>query len=217
MRKLTMDYRDKHKQLEKEIMQEQMREVRSFKRRPESLSNKKRRFSDDEQLVEEAHKKIKEINQAVAKIMFLLEDLEDKHAQALQLDSISQLFLKKIDLPSATTKKLKKLTKLRRKLAKKTIINDFRVLELFDQLNSDELTLTTLKILEKNDRRPELREVIETIKRIHVEKLTNYRIDQKVLEKFIKNKHVVSTRPDIDLILGNSGIDYEFECKLKEE
>lgn len=212
-----MDYRNNYEQLERELMQEKMREVRSYKRRPESLSNKKRRFSDDEQLVEQASRKIRKINKAAAKIMSALEDLEEKHAYALNLDSITQLFFERIDLPTATTNKLRRLARLRVKLAKTAIVDDFRVLELFDQLKDDDLIHTTLDILRKKDKRPSINNVITTIKRIRVERLRNLRINKKVLNRFIKNKHVARTRPKNDLILGASQIDIDFEYKLEEE
>ncbi|WP_414828399.1 hypothetical protein [Alteromonas sp. H39] len=212
-----MGYRDSDKQLEQELVREKMRDVRSFKRRPERLSNKIMRFSDDEQLVEQASRKVRKINKAAAKIMDALEDLEENHAQALQLDSISQLFLERIDLPTATTDKLRRLAKLRRKLAKTAFLDDFRVLELFDQLKDDDLIHTTLDILLKKGQNPSLQNVITTIKRIHVEQLRGFRINKNVLNKFIKNKHVARTRPKNDFILGGLKIDIDFENKLNEE
>lgn len=209
---------DVNKEQERQNNRERMVEVRSFKLPRESLQNKKKRFAEDQTVVDMAHKNIGKINKAMMKIFLAVEELDsDKYALSLGYDSNKELFHDTVNMPTSMANKLIRLAKLRRKLGKKWLVDDYKVLELFDQLNDFDLAFTSLKIIDEKNKKPNLTNVIKTIKRIYVKELKNFHISERTLKKFITNKYVTPTRVKIGLLLNESGIDAEFEYALIEK
>ena len=209
---------DVHKEQERQSNREIMAEVRSYKRRSESLQNKKKRYTEDQTVVDMANKNIGKINKAMTKLLLAVEELDsDKYALSLGYDSNKELFHDTVNMPTSMATKLIRLAKLRRKLGKKWQVDDYKVLELCDQLADEDLIDTTFRIIQEKDKLVCLKTVINTIKRIYVKRLKNFNIKKETLSKFITNKYVKPTRKINDLVLGGADIHTKFEYALLEK
>ena len=206
----TYDYNQKL------IEREKMAEVRRFKRPPESLGNKKKRYSEDTELMKKTKREINNINNAVDTILISMCELNDnKYALSLGCDNAEQLLRGHINLTSNHINSLLKLSKMKIKLVSKWDIDDLVVLDFFRLLNCEDLTNTTLKIIEKENQTVDIETVINTIKRIHVENLTSFQIREGLLARFCKNKYVKPTRPNnCTSHQSNEDIHIKFEIKL---
>jgi len=205
----------KNNYLQRQVDRE-MAEVRMNKRPPESLENKKKRCSEDKALVKESEKERSNINNAVNTILNSIRKLNDnKYAWSLGCDNTEQLLREHINLPFNLINNLNKLSKLKISLEPEWSVNDIVVLDFFRFLKCKGLVNTTLKIIDKESLSIEIKTIIKTIKRIHVEHLTNFYIPEDVLERFCQNKYVIPTRPKT---YNSYEIDYdihtEFEIKL---
>lgn len=208
---------DVHKEQEHQSNREIMAEVRSYKRRSESLQNKKKRFAKDQTVVNTAQNNIDKINKAMAKILLAVEELDnDKYALSLGYDSNKELFHDTVNMPTSMANKLRRLAKLRRKLSKKWLVADYKVLELCDQLADEDLIDITFRITQEKDKLVCLKTVINTIKCIYVKRLKNFSIKEVTLGKFITNKYVKPTRKLNDLVIGGADIHTKFEYALLE-
>lgn len=204
-----MDYK---KQKLDQYEREKMAEVRSYRKPPESRANKIKRFSEDSVAVAAAHEKVQRVNIAAKKLLRAIEDLtDDKDVWPLGFDEAEDFFKSKVNLPSASAAKLLGLARLRKKLGDRWRIDDYKALELLSQLGHEDLRNTTLRIIQDRSLEPTLDRIICTIKEIHVDGLTQLRIPKATLDKFIKNKYVKPTRPDLNMPSLCNDIHHQFE------
>ncbi|PKG93159.1 hypothetical protein [Paraglaciecola sp. MB-3u-78] len=200
--------------IEDQNQHERMAEVRSYKRRPEDISNKIRRCSRDKQLVKHTNQAIENINNAIDTLMTNIDSINNESAWALEYNTTDELFDQRIKCPPHISNHLRKLQNFKNSKLGGRDIADIRVIDLFRLLNDSDLMDTTLRIIDKKDRQPTLKIVIKTIKKIHVKGHGNYTIPPKVLDSFCKNSYVKPTRVVTGLILTSDSIHDKFEQTL---
>jgi hypothetical protein len=200
---------------ERQNQRDKMIDARSYKGLPESIDNKIRRFSRDSALVEETNKAIKEINNAIDTLMTNINIIDrNESAWALQCSTTDELFQKNTRCSRPLMNKLRNLNKFNRTVLKDRNIDDLSVLDLLEMLKSPDLVDTTLRIIEKKNRKPTLIMVIETIKKIYVDGQQNFNIPRQTLDTFCNCHYVKPTRKNTDIILTEDPIHQRFEQKL---
>lgn len=205
-----------HNYEQKQIYRETMAEVRSYKRPPESLGNKKKRYSQEKILVKKSKREISKINDAVDTILSSIREINDnKYAWSLGCDNTEQLLRDHINLPFNLINNLNQLSTLKNSLEPKWSVNDLAVLDFFRLLKCEDLVNTTLRIIDKESQSVDIKTIIKTIKRIHIEQLMNFHIPKDVLGRFCRNKYVKPTRPNtVSSYQSTHDIHIKFEIKL---